>query len=72
MAITKPTRFGGFLQVGIMKFIELPERVQEQAAERLSEELQGIVTWKEDERTEKAKAIAKSVRESFIELCSEC
>ncbi|KZR48712.1 hypothetical protein [Klebsiella aerogenes] len=72
MAITKPTRFGGFLQVGIMKFIELPERVQEQAAERLSEELQGMVTWKEDERTEKAKAIAKSVRESFIELCSEC
>lgn len=72
MAITKPTRFGGFLQVGIMKFIELPERVQEQAAERLSEELQGMLTWKEDERTEKAKAIAKSVRESFIELCSEC
>ncbi|HBQ2427513.1 TPA: hypothetical protein L7M08_000052 [Klebsiella aerogenes] len=55
-----------------MKFIELPERVQEQAAERLSEELQGMVAWKEDERTEKAKAIAKSVRESFIELCSEC
>ncbi|MDK6927841.1 hypothetical protein QP353_00190 [Klebsiella aerogenes] len=55
-----------------MKFIELPERVQEQAAERLSEELQGMVTWKEAERTEKAKAIAKSVRESFIELCSEC
>ncbi|HCT6901565.1 TPA: hypothetical protein OT659_001926 [Klebsiella aerogenes] len=55
-----------------MKFIELPERVQEQAAERLSEELQGMVTWTEDERTEKAKAIAKSVRESFIELCSEC
>lgn len=71
MAITKPTRFGGFLQVGIMKFIELPERVQEQAAERLSEELQGMVTWKEDERTEKAKAIAKSVRESFIELCAD-
>ncbi len=72
MAITKTNPLGGFLQVGIMKFIELPERVQEQAAERLFEELQGMVTWKEDERTEKAKAIAKSVRESFIELCSEC
>lgn len=57
--------------VEIMKFIELPERVQEQAAARLSEELQGIVTWKEGERTEKAKAIAKSVRESFIELCAD-
>ncbi|HCT5193982.1 TPA: hypothetical protein PJH99_000173 [Raoultella ornithinolytica] len=54
-----------------MKFIELPERVQKQAAARLSKELQGIVTWKEEERTEKAKAIAKSVRESFIELCAE-
>ncbi|EMR1197292.1 hypothetical protein WJA91_003540 [Klebsiella pneumoniae] len=54
-----------------MKFIELPERVQEQAAERLSEELQGMVTWKEEERTDKAKAIAKSVRESFIELCAD-
>ncbi|HBQ4450758.1 TPA: hypothetical protein L7185_000040 [Klebsiella pneumoniae subsp. pneumoniae] len=54
-----------------MKFIELPELVQEQAAERLSDELQGIVAWKEEERTEKAKAIAKSVRESFIELCTD-
>ncbi|ENQ2622799.1 hypothetical protein MJ927_01600 [Klebsiella pneumoniae] len=54
-----------------MKFIELPERVQEQAAGRLAEELQGIVTWKEEERTDKAKAIAKSVRESFIALCAD-
>ncbi|WP_281080607.1 hypothetical protein [Klebsiella quasivariicola] len=54
-----------------MKFCELPERVQEQAAERLSEELQGIVAWKEEERTDKAKAIAKSVRKSFIALCSD-
>ncbi|HCB0083216.1 TPA: hypothetical protein MYL18_000343 [Klebsiella pneumoniae] len=55
----------------IMKFCELPERVQEQAAGRLAEELQGIVTWKEEERTDKAKAIAKSVRESFIALCAD-
>ncbi|EOD9923905.1 TPA: hypothetical protein RST62_001754 [Klebsiella pneumoniae] len=54
-----------------MKFIELSERVQEQAAGRLAEELQGIVTWKEEERTDKAKAIAKSVRESFIALCAD-
>lgn len=54
-----------------MKFCELPERVQEQAAERLSDELQGIVTWKEKDRTDKAKAIAKSVRESFIALCAD-
>lgn len=32
-----------------MKFCELPERVQAQAAERLSDELQGIVAWKEEE-----------------------
>lgn len=57
--------------MNIMKFIELPERVQEQAAGRLAEELQGIVTWKEEERTDKAKAIAKSVRESFIALCAD-
>ncbi|MFB8473756.1 hypothetical protein [Klebsiella michiganensis] len=54
-----------------MKFCELPERVQAQAAERLSDELQGIVTWKEEDITDKAKAIAKSVRESFIELCAD-
>ncbi|HHZ8310951.1 TPA: hypothetical protein ACWL76_005930 [Klebsiella michiganensis] len=54
-----------------MKFCELPERIQEQAAERLSDELQGIVAWKDKERTEKAKAIAKSVRESFIALCAD-
>ncbi len=54
-----------------MKFCELPERVQEQAAERLSDELQGIVAWKEEERTDKAKAIAKSVRESFIALYAD-
>ncbi|HHR0994432.1 TPA: hypothetical protein ACS29S_005005 [Klebsiella oxytoca] len=40
-------------------------------AERLSDELQGIVVWKDEERTEKAKAIAKSVRESFIALCAD-
>lgn len=57
--------------MNLMKFIELPERVQEQAAGRLAEELQGIVTWKEEERTDKAKAIAKSVRESFIALCAD-
>lgn len=54
-----------------MKFCELPESVQELAAVRLSAELQGIVIWADDERTEKAKAIAKSVRESFIELCAD-
>ncbi|HFI5595772.1 TPA: hypothetical protein ACGQSU_004780 [Raoultella planticola] len=55
----------------IMKFFELPEIVQEQAAVRLSEELQGIVTWGDDERTEKAKAIAKSVREAFEKLMGD-
>lgn len=54
-----------------MKFSELPEQVQNQAAERLSDELQGIVTWDEKGRTDKANALAKSVRESFITLCAD-
>ncbi|HDT5515128.1 TPA: hypothetical protein QHK07_000201 [Klebsiella aerogenes] len=54
-----------------MKFIELPERVQEQAAVRLAEELNGIVTWKEEERTERAIAVARSVREAFEMLIGD-
>lgn len=55
----------------IMKFIELPERVQEQAAVRLAEELRGIVTWKDEERTEIAIAVARSVREAFEMLIGD-
>ncbi|MDM1841032.1 hypothetical protein [Serratia ureilytica] len=54
-----------------MKFIELPEDVQKQAAITLSKEIEGIVTWDDKERTEKAKSIAISVRESFKELCGD-
>ncbi|MDD9662548.1 hypothetical protein [Klebsiella pasteurii] len=54
-----------------MKFCELPERLQEQAAARLSDELEGIVTWSDENRTEKAIAVAKSVREAFVNLASD-
>ncbi|CAB5555239.1 Uncharacterised protein [Citrobacter werkmanii] len=54
-----------------MKFSELPEAIQGQAAKALANELQGLITWDDDKRTEKAKAIAESVRESYVTLCSE-
>lgn len=54
-----------------MKFTELPDHVIEAAAKTLSRELEGVSTWEDDKRTEKAKAVAESVRESFIQLCSE-
>ncbi|MBJ9121077.1 hypothetical protein I5466_09700 [Citrobacter koseri] len=54
-----------------MKFTELPDHVIEAAAKTLSREIEGVSTWKDDKRTEKAKAVAESVRESFIQLCSE-
>ncbi|WP_161801400.1 hypothetical protein [Serratia marcescens] len=54
-----------------MKFCELPEKVQEQAAITLAKELYGMVTWGEDERTDKAIEVAKSVRDSFIQLCAD-
>ncbi|EJA5010906.1 hypothetical protein MXG70_004545 [Salmonella enterica] len=54
-----------------MKFTELPDHVIEAAAKTLSRELEGVSTWGDDKRTEKAKAVAESVRESFIQLCSE-
>ncbi|HEY4467322.1 MAG TPA: hypothetical protein VGN53_05960 [Klebsiella sp.] len=53
-----------------MKFNELPEKIQEQAAIALANEIQGIVAWKDEERTEKAIAIAVSVRECFTKLFS--
>ncbi|EMB4690889.1 hypothetical protein U9C48_001690 [Citrobacter farmeri] len=54
-----------------MKFTELPDHVIEAAAKTLSRELEGVSTWEDDKRTEKAKAVAESVREGFIQLCSE-
>ncbi|MFZ5230328.1 hypothetical protein ACOY6S_06570 [Enterobacter bugandensis] len=54
-----------------MKFTELPDHVIEAAAKALSRELEGVSTWEDNKRTEKAKAVAESVRESFIQLCSE-
>lgn len=54
-----------------MKFTELPDHAIEAAAKTLSRELEGVSTWGDDKRTEKAKAVAESVRESFIQLCSE-
>ncbi|ECC9432836.1 hypothetical protein DPS36_20255 [Salmonella enterica subsp. enterica] len=53
-----------------MKFTELPDHVIEAAAKTLSRELEGVSTWEDDERTEKAKAVAECVRDSFIQLCS--
>lgn len=55
----------------IMKFKELPEGIQEQAASLLANELQGIITWDESKRTEKAISVAKSVREAFENLASD-
>ncbi|MBJ9008836.1 hypothetical protein [Citrobacter koseri] len=52
-----------------MKFTELPDHVIEAAAKTLSRELEGVSTWEDDKRTEKAKVVAESVRESFIMLC---
>lgn len=52
-----------------MKLTELPDHVIEAAAKTLSRELDGISTWEDDKRTEKAKAVAESVRDSFISLC---
>ncbi|MDV0558204.1 hypothetical protein [Citrobacter portucalensis] len=54
-----------------MKFTELPDHVIEAAAKTLSRELEGVSTWEDGKRTEKAKAVAESVRDSFIQLCSE-
>ncbi|MCZ7837122.1 MULTISPECIES: hypothetical protein [Atlantibacter] len=54
-----------------MKFAELPECLIEEAAKTLSRELEGMVTWDEGKRTDKAREIAESVRESFIKLCDE-
>ncbi|MEX0497649.1 hypothetical protein AB3X34_04330 [Raoultella terrigena] len=54
-----------------MKFKELPEGIQEQAASLLANELQGIITWDESKRTEKAISVAKSVREAFENLASD-
>ncbi|HHL2825773.1 TPA: hypothetical protein ACQ431_004041 [Citrobacter murliniae] len=54
-----------------MKFTELPDHVIEAAAKTLSRELEGVSTWEDDKRTEKAKVVAESVRDSFIQLCSE-
>lgn len=54
-----------------MKFTELPDHVIEAAAKTLSRELEGVSTWEDDKRTEKAKDVAESVRDSFIQLCSE-
>ncbi|MDA8515604.1 hypothetical protein [Citrobacter sp. Igbk 16] len=52
-----------------MKFTELPDHVIEAAAKTLSRELEGVSMWEDDKRTEKAKAVAESVRDSFIRLC---
>ncbi|EDR4480329.1 MULTISPECIES: hypothetical protein [Citrobacter freundii complex] len=52
-----------------MKFTELPDHVIEAAAKTLSRELEGVSTWEDGKRTEKAKAVAESVRDSFIRLC---
>ncbi|WP_313111419.1 hypothetical protein [Pseudescherichia sp.] len=54
-----------------MKFFELPECVIEEASKTLSRELEGILTWNEDIRTEKAIAVAESVRKSFLKLFDE-
>lgn len=54
-----------------MKFTELPDHVIEAAAKTLSRELEWVSMWEDDKRTEKAKAVAESVRDSFIQLCSE-
>ena len=55
----------------VMKFAELPECLIEEAAKTLSRELEGMVTWDEGKRTDKAREIAESVRDSFIKLCDE-
>lgn len=54
-----------------MKFTELPDHVIEAASKTLSRELEGVSTWEDNKRTEKAKAVAESVRDSFIRLCEE-
>lgn len=48
-----------------MKFTELPDHVIEAAAKTLSRELEGVSTWEDDKRTEKAKDVAESVRDSY-------
>ncbi|EPX9385154.1 hypothetical protein [Enterobacter hormaechei] len=51
-----------------MKFYELPEQVQSMAAELLAKRLNDEVFIDEKNRTEKAKAIAQTVREAFFKL----
>ncbi len=54
-----------------MKFLDLPEYAIEEASKTLSRELEGMQTWSEDKRTEKAIAVAESVRKSFLKLLDE-
>ena len=48
-----------------MKFYELPELVQAKAADILAKKLDEEIMWGDKDRTEKAKGIAKTVREAF-------
>jgi len=52
-----------------MKFYELPELVQAKAADILAKKLDEEIMWGDKDRTEKAKGIAKTVREAFLSLC---
>lgn len=51
-----------------MKFFQLPESVQEQAAVFLTKKLDDDLEWGNENRTDEAKKIAKTVREAFEEL----
>ena len=53
-----------------MKFSEIPEPVQKVAAELLAKKLDEVLIWGADNRTEKAKEIAETVRGAFEELLS--
>lgn len=51
-----------------MKFYELPEQVQSIAADLLAKKLDDEVFFGGENRTEKAKEIAQTVREAFFKL----
>ncbi|MCU5775083.1 hypothetical protein N5923_23505 [Erwiniaceae bacterium BAC15a-03b] len=51
-----------------MKFSEIPENVQEVAAELLSEQLVHYDSLGFVNRTDKSKEIAETVREAFVKL----
>lgn len=53
-----------------MKLIEMPEAVQIVAANFLAKKLDECVLWEHENRAEKAKEIASSVRKAFEELSS--